>query len=392
MERNLNFEEVINRRGTGSLKYDCAVQRGKPADVLPLWVADMDFRTSSYVQDAVLEAAVHGIWGYSEPSGDYFPALATWMERRHGWKLEENWVVRTPGVVFALALAVRALTAPGDAVLIQQPVYYPFREVIEDNGRRMVSSDLVYDREAGRYGIDFEDLERVIRREKVRLFLLCSPHNPVGRVWTREELLRIGRICRENGVFVASDEIHGDFVFSGKHIPFTEAGEGFGAFSLVCTAPTKTFNLAGLQISNIVIPDAGIRKKFRKELNAAGYSQANLFGLKACAAAYAHGEEWLEALLDYLRGNLDYLEKYIHDHLPGVRMIRPEGTFLVWLDLGDLGFTPAEQEQRIVGEAGLWLDSGRIFGKSGTGFERINIACPRSILEKAVKRLSFALV
>ncbi len=386
-ERNLDFDTVIDRRGTGSLKYDCAAERGKPEGILPLWVADMDFRTPSCVQDALQEAVAHGIWGYSEPGEGYFAALEGWMKKRHGWEIRREWTVRTPGVVFALALAVRAYTEPGDAVLIQQPVYYPFSEVIRDNGRRIVSSDLLYDREMRTYRMDLSDLETKIREEKIRLFFLCNPHNPVGRVWDPEELREAGEICRRYGVTVVSDEIHADFVYEKKHTVFSLAGEGFGDFSVICTAPSKTFNLAGLQISNIIIRDPELRKRFRQQLDAAGYSQANTFGLRACEAAYRGGEEWLEALLGYLRGNRDYLEEYLKENMPRIRMVRVEGTYLAWLDLRDLGFSPREREERIIHGAGLWLDRGEVFGLTGEGFERINFACPRSVLREALEKL-----
>ncbi|MBQ1490378.1 MAG: pyridoxal phosphate-dependent aminotransferase [Blautia sp.] len=390
-ERNLNFDKVIPRRGTGALKTDYAAKRGKPADILPLWVADMDFATSSYIQDALRETVEHGIWGYSEPLDPYFDALRSWMKRRHGWEVEEDQIIRTPGVVFALAMAVKAYTEPGDAILIQQPVYYPFSEVIRDNGRRIVSSDLLYDREAGRYTMNLKEVEDLIIREGVRLMLLCSPHNPVGRVWTRKELHDLGEICLRHRVLVVSDEIHEDFVFSGKHCCFPLAGEGFAENCIICTSPSKTFNLAGLQLSNIVIPGRENYLRFRREVDKAGYSQAPLFGLRACEAGYARGEEWLDALLSYLKENLAFLEDFCQKNLPGVRVIRPEGTYLVWMDFSDLGLSVRELDDLIIYKAGLWLDSGRIFGRSGEGFQRINIACPRLILKEALERLAGAL-
>ncbi|MCR5477043.1 MAG: pyridoxal phosphate-dependent aminotransferase [Lachnospiraceae bacterium] len=386
-ERNLDFDAVIQRRGTGSLKYDCAAERGKPEGILPLWVADMDFRTSSYVQDALEEAVTHGIWGYSEPGEGYFAALESWMKKHHNWEIRREWGIRTPGVVFALAMAVQAYTEPGDAILLQQPVYYPFSGVIRDNGRRIVSSDLLYDREQGTYRMDLSDLEEKIRAEKVKLLLLCNPHNPVGRVWEPEELRALGEICKRCGVIVVSDEIHADFVYEKKHTVFALAGEGFEDFSVICTSPTKTFNMAGLQISNILIPDPELRKRFRHQVDAAGYSQANALGLRACEAAYRDGEEWLEALLRYLRGNRDFLEEYLKKNMPRIRMVRVEGTYLAWLDLNDLGLSPREREDRIVHRAGLWLDRGEIFGRTGEGFERINFACPRSVLREALEKL-----
>lgn len=389
-ERNLDFDTIINRRGTDSLKYDYAVKRGKPADILPLWVADMDFKTSSYIQDALTHLAEYGIWGYSQPTGDYMEVLRRWMKDRHEWDIDPEWVVFTPGVVFAVAMAIQAFTREGDGVLIQEPVYYPFAAEIRDNGRKVVSSDLVYDREEGRYYMDLEDLEKKIIENSVKLYILCNPHNPVGRVWTKEELHSLGLICKKHGVLVVSDEIHSDFIFSGKHHVFTTCGEDFGDFTITCTAPSKTFNLAGLQLSNIVISDPEIRRNFIHAIDSTGYCEPSIFGLKACEAAYRNGSEWLDALLVYLRSNLDYMENYIRENIPGIRMIRPEGTYLVWLDLKDLDLSAGEQENLIVNKAGLWLDSGRIFGRSGEGFERVNIACPRAVLKTALEKLEKA--
>ncbi|MCD8124097.1 MAG: pyridoxal phosphate-dependent aminotransferase [Lachnospiraceae bacterium] len=373
------------------MKYDFAVRRGKPADVLPLWVADMDFPTSSRVLDAVEARVRHGIFGYTEPTESYFEALTGWMRRRHGWKADPRWVVKTPGVVFALAMAVKAYTKPGEAVLIQQPVYYPFSEVIEDNDRRVVSSSLVRD-EDGRYRMDFEDFEEKIQKNQIRLFLLCSPHNPVGRVWEEWELLRVGEICLRHGVTVVSDEIHEDFVFGGhRHLVFADLREEFRDISVTCTSPGKTFNLAGLQVSNIFIPDAARRRVFRRQVNAAGYSQMNTLGLTACEAAYRYGDIWYEAMLRYVEANMTYVRSFAEENLPGVKTYVPEGTYLMWLDFRGLELTEAEREERIVRRAGLWLDSGAIFGAAGEGYERINAACPRCVLEEALGRLARAL-
>ncbi|MGN0425751.1 MAG: MalY/PatB family protein [Acetatifactor sp.] len=384
-EKNLDFDRVVDRRGTDCLKYDFAVKRGKPKDILPLWVADMDFPTSSYVQEALIRQAEHGIFGYSDGQEAYFRALQGWFIRRHQWRIEEEWVLRTPGVVFAIAMAVQAFTKEQEAVLIQQPVYYPFSEVIRDNRRRVVSSDLLL--REGRYEIDFEDFEETIVREKVKLFVLCSPHNPVGRVWTREELRTLGQICRRHGVIVFSDEIHSDFVFRGEHLVFPSVEEGFEDFSIVATAPSKTFNLAGLQISNIIVQNADLRHRLRKKIDCAGYSQPNAMGLVACRAAYEKGEEWFDHLMEYLRENLDFTRQFVRQYLPDVKLIEPEGTYLVWLDFRGKGLTDALLNEALVNKAGLWLDSGEIFGRTGSGFQRINIACPRSVLGEALERL-----
>ncbi|MCD7802229.1 MAG: pyridoxal phosphate-dependent aminotransferase [Clostridiales bacterium] len=389
-ERNLDFDRVVDRRNTDCLKYDSAVRRGKPEDVLPLWVADMDFPTSSYVLDALQERVAHGIFGYTESGDRYFEAVAGWMERKHGWQVKQSWLVKTPGVVFGLAMAVKAFTDIGDSVLIQQPVYYPFTEVIADNGRRVVSSDLVLGSD-GRYRIDFADFERKIVENHVKLFLLCSPHNPVGRVWRREELLRMGELCRKYGVLVVSDEIHQDFVFGeNRHLVFANLKPEFEAISITCTSPAKTFNLAGLQVSNLFIPAPALRKRFRRQIAAVGYSQLNVMGLTAGEAAYRYGEPWYNGVLAYLEQNIAWLKAYLSRELPEIRMIEPEGTYLVWLDFRELGLTGPELERLIVHKAKLWLDNGAIFGPAGEGFQRINVACPRATLEQALERLKHA--
>ena len=381
-----NFDEIIDRRNSDCLKYDFAVERGKPEDVLPLWVADMDFRTAPGIIERAVADAGFGIYGYTESKDDYFQAVAAWYEKYFDWKVERKWLVKTPGIVFAIGIAIQALTKEGDAVLIQQPVYYPFSEVIKDNDRILVNSELVL--KDGHYEIDFEDFEEKIIRNDVKLFVLCSPHNPVGRVWTVDELRRMGEICLRHDVKVVSDEIHSDFVYEGrKHYVFSTVDPAFEDISIICTAPSKTFNLAGLQVSNIFIPNVQIRKAFKRQVSAAGYSQVNMIGLHACQAAYETGREWLEELKVYLKGNLDFAREYLEENLPHIKLIEPEGTYLIWLDCRALGLTEEKLEHLIVHEAKLWLDSGAIFGAVGEGFERINIACPRAVLKEALERL-----
>ena len=385
-ERHLDFDTVIDRKGTRSLKYDFAVRRGKPKDVLPLWVADMDFQTSSYITDALEDMVKHGVFGYSESEEHYFGAVQNWMERHYNWHVKESWMTKTPGIVFALAMAVKACTQENDAVLIQPPVYYPFKEVVEDNHRRLVNNTLVLDGD-GTYTIDYEDFEKKIIEENVKLFILCNPHNPVGRVWTKEELERLGDICLKHGVFVVSDEIHADFVFERKHTVFSEVKEAYRDISMICTSPSKTFNIAGLQISNIFISNPEKATAFRRQVAAAGYSQVGLPGLVACEAAYRHGDEWLEGVLAYIKANAEFTRAYLQEHLPRVKMTKLEGTYLVWLDFRDYGLTDKELDEKILNQAGLWLDSGAVFGKCGEGFQRINIACPRKTLQQALDRL-----
>ncbi|MBR4808332.1 MAG: pyridoxal phosphate-dependent aminotransferase [Lachnospiraceae bacterium] len=388
-ERNLDFDKVVNRKGTRSLKYDFAVKRGYPEDVLPLWVADMDFPTSSYIEDALAKVAHHNIYGYSNTQeGDgFFEAVAGWMKRHHNFIVERDWHVKTPGVTFAIAHAIRAVTQPGDAVIIQQPVYYPFSSIIRENKRKMVSNDLVIDDE-GSYHIDFEDFERKVTENDVKLFILCNPHNPVGRVWTKEELIALGDICQKHGVIVFSDEIHFDFIWKGDHHVFQDLKEDYKDFTITATSPSKTFNLAGLQQSNIFVPNDSIRRKFRAEISATGYDEPNIFGITAAQTAYESGDEWYDAATSYIKGNIDYAADFVKKNLPGVRLIDTQGTYLIWLDFRNIGINAVELDDILVNKAKLWLDSGRIFGKAGEGFQRINTTCPRSILKEALDRIA----
>lgn len=384
-----DFDKVIDRRNTNSLKYDFAVERGRPADVLPLWVADMDFRGPEPVLDALQKSVNHGIFGYSDVKGAYYEAVSGWFGTRFGWETKPEWLVKTPGVVYALAMAVRALTKPGDSVLIQSPVYYPFFSVIRDNDREIVENPLVY--ENGKYTIDFSDFEHKITEQDVRLFILCSPHNPVGRVWTLEELRRMGDICRRHNVYVVSDEIHCDFAFpEHPHHIFLKAVLEMAEHAIVCTAPSKTFNLAGLQASNIFIPGEDIRARFQKEINRTGYSQLNMMGLIACQAAYESGGSWLEECRTYLRGNLDFLRAFLRERIPQIRLVEPEGTYFAWLDCSGLDLCRRDLNDLIVKRAKLWLDAGHIFGQSSGQFQRIVLACPRAVLVQALDQLERA--
>lgn len=385
-ERNLNFDEIIERRGTDCLRIDMAARRGYPTDVLSLWVADMDFKTSSYIEDALIERTRHGIFGYTEVGEVYFNAVAGWLKKRHDWDVKINWLIKTPGVVFALATAVKAFTKEGDAVLIQQPVYYPFSEVIEDNDRRIVSNDLVLG-DDNRYHIDFEDFEKKIVDNNIKLFLLCNPHNPSRRVFTVEELTRLGDICLKHGVLVVSDEIHHDFVFEGKHTVFATIKKEFEDNCIVCTAASKTFNIASMLISNIFIPNPEIRRRFRRQVAASGMSQLSALGLTATQAAYEKGDEWYEKVFAYIKDNIDFVRDYVDKNLSGVKLIDGEGTFLLWLDFRGTGIEFKELDRRIIHEAKLWLDSGKIFGEAGEGFQRINVASPRAVIEECLNRI-----
>ncbi|MDR1410189.1 MAG: pyridoxal phosphate-dependent aminotransferase [Oscillospiraceae bacterium] len=384
-----NFDSPPSRYGTDCLKFDFAAERGRPADILPLWVADMDFPSPREVLDAIHRCAEHGIFGYTDPKSDYFEILATWFSPRFGYESRPEWVDITPGVVVALALAVQAYTKPGDAVLIQSPVYYPFREVIVDNDRQIIANSLVL--EGGVYQIDFDDFKKKIIQHSIKLFLLCSPHNPTGRVWTREELLRMGELCAKHGVTIVSDEIHCDFAWSHPHTIFPTLSHELAERTVLCTSPAKTFNLAGLQVSNIMIQNEALRAKFKKQVDAMGYSQLNSAGLAATKAAYAYGGEWLTQLRNYLTSNLNFMRNNLRENVPQIRLIEPQGTYLAWLDFRGLGLSESEMADLIINKAGLWLDRGTMFGPEGEGFQRMNFACPRSTLEKALYRLKSAI-
>lgn len=386
-----NFDQVIERKNTLSLKYDFSKERGKPEDILPLWVADMDFMTTNEVISELKKCVELGVYGYSESKEDYFKVIQNWYQRYFQWHLEPSWLIKTPGVVFAISAAIRAYTKENDSIIIQTPVYYPFYEVILDNKRNLVTNPLLLKND--HYEIDFIDFERKIIENNVKLFILCSPHNPVGRVWRKDELINLGKICLKHNVKVISDEIHCDFTYPGhKHYVFASLDPQFLMNTVTCTSPSKTFNLAGLQVSNIFIPNLKMKKKFEKAVAQTGYSQLNLFGLVACKVAYEFGDIWLKELKLYLIQNLDYIRNFLKNELPLVSLIEPEGTYLVWLDFRKLNLSEEKLEKLIVEKAGLWLDSGKMFGIEGVGFQRINIACPISILEKALFKLKEALL
>ncbi|MCL1959002.1 MAG: pyridoxal phosphate-dependent aminotransferase [Spirochaetes bacterium] len=378
-----NFDRVIDRSNSYSIKYE-PLWRGKPADVLPLWVADMDFAAPPCVQKALISRAKHGIFGYSEPDAAYFDVMRKWFEKRFNWPVLSDWLTITPGVVNALYIAVRSLTEPGDGIVIQQPVYYPFESSIRKTGRQLLINELVYS--DGRYSIDFQDFEEKIKQAK--LFIMCNPHNPVGRVWNADELIRMGEICLRHGVTVIADEIHEDFIFAGhRHIVFAALNDDFANVTVTCTSPSKTFNLAGLLHANIFISNKELREKFKEEYARSGLSQPGVMGLIACKAAYEDGAQWLEQLLDYLSGNILFLKTYLTQHIPNVKLIEPEGTYLAWLDCNELGISAQKLDEALTHKSKLWLSSGSSFGKGGKGFERMNAACPRSVLHNALERL-----
>lgn len=377
-----DFDEVISRRGTLSYKWDSAMD----AEVLPLWVADMDFRTSPAIIEALQRRVVHGIFGYTRVPDAYYQAVTNWFARRHGWNIQREWMIYTSGVVPAVSAVIKALTVPGDKVLVQTPVYNCFFSSIRNNGCTLAASPLL--RIGNTWQMDFEDLERKASDPDVKVFLLCNPHNPVGRVWTREELLKAGEICSRHGVTVVSDEIHCELVYPGHaYTPFASISGDFSARAIVCISPSKAFNIAGLQIANIVVPDEEVRRKIDKAININEVCDVNPFGVTATIAAYTEGEEWLNQLLVYLQANYKWMQDYCRTHLPDFPISDLEGTYLVWMDCSILHKTSDVLEQELLDESKLWLNAGTMYGAEGEGFMRWNIACPRSVLAEGLERL-----
>ena len=389
---NYDFDTIINRHNSGSTKWDAIKQTmGEGGeDILALSVADMEFKVAPEITKAVMEQAAQGVYGYTGAKDSYFPAVAAWMQRRYNWQIKKEWLSYAPGIVPALFTAVRAYTHPGDKVIIQTPVYYPFRRAIVQNGCEAVENKLIYN--DGRYTMDYDGLAEQLQDPRVRLLILCSPHNPVGRVWSHDELARVGELCRANGVLVIADEIHADFVYKPhKHIVFATLSESDRDNCVIMTAPSKTFNLAGLQCSNIIIPNPRLKAEFDIAQANTGFYTLNHFAFVSCEAAYNHGETWLDEMLQHLEGNIKYVRDFIAAELPRVKMSTIEGTYLVWLDCRDYGYDKIELEKRIKEKGRLFLNEGYIFGDNGAGFERINIACPRAMLEQGMRRIKTAL-
>ena len=383
-----NFDKVIDRTGTLAVKYDLAAKRNKPTDAISLWVADMDFPTAPCVLKALEERVNHGIFGYSKPDSRYYTVLKNWFKTRHNYEIKNEWVVNTPGVVFAIATAIRALTKEGDGVLIQKPVYYPFFQTIAALGRRVVNSPLVM--RNGHYEIDFDDFEKKIESENVKLFVFCSPHNPGGRVWSRQELEEVSRICLKHGVIVVSDEIHSDITFgNNRHTVYATLSDEAAENSIVCTSPSKTFNLAGLQFSNIIIKNEKIRKAVEREIDKTGYCEPTLMGIIAATAAYTDGAEWFDAVKDYIHQNIVFITEYLGVNCPKIKVLEPEGTYLVWLDFSAFeSLSDRQISDKMLYGAKVWLDDGTLFGREGEKYQRINAATPRPILKEALERIA----
>lgn len=383
---DFNFDKIVDRTHTNAIKYDLAKARGKPEDATSLWVADMDFPTAPCIKKALEEKALHGIYGYSRPDERYYKAVKNWYKSWHNFEIKEEWIVNTPGVVFAISTAIKAYTKEGDGVLIQKPVYYPFFNTIKNLGRKVVNNPLKL--KNGYYEIDFSDFEEKIVKENVRLFILCSPHNPGGRVWTKKELSKMWEICNEHKVLVVSDEIHSDIVFGqNQHTVFAKISSEALENSIICTSPSKSFNLAGLQFSNIFIANPSLRVAFQREIDKTGYDEPSLMGIVAATSAYSEGKEWFSAAKNYIWDNIVFACNYIKENAPKIKFVLPEGSYLLWLDFSAFDFTDEQINEKILNKAKVWLDRGTMFGQEGEKFQRINCATPRSVLQNALEKI-----
>ena len=375
-----DFDKTIDRRATNSYKWDSA-----PEGVLPMWVADMDFRTAPAIIDALQKRVAHGIFGYTRVPDAYYDAVTSWFSRRHGWDIDREWIIYTSGVVPAVSAVIKALTVPGDKVIVQTPVYNCFFSSIRNNGCEIVSNHLR--RTADTYEMDFDALERCAADPRAKVMLLCNPHNPAGRVWTPDELTRLGNICLRNGVTVVADEIHCELVYQGfKYTPFASLSDAFLHRSVTCVSPSKAFNIAGLQIANIVAFDNDLRSRIDKAININEVCDVNPFGVAATIAAYNEGEEWLNQLVDYLHGNYEAMAEFCRRELPEFPITRLEGTYLVWMDCSSLGMPSDALEHALLDDARLWLNAGTMYGAEGEGYMRWNIACPRSVMLDGLNR------
>lgn len=379
--KTYNFDEIIPRHGSDSYKWDSTTNQ----DVLPMWVADMDFRTASPIIEELQQRVSHGIFGYTRVPDAYYNAVTNWFSRRHNWQIDKNWMIYTSGVVPAISAIIKALTKTGDKVIVQTPVYNCFFSSIRNNGCEILCNRLIY--EHNTYRIDYEDLEQKASDPKARILLLCNPHNPAGRVWTINELKRIGEICIRHGIIVVSDEIHCELVYPGhRYIPFASISEDFLHQSVTCLSPSKSFNIAGLQIANIISFDENWRKKIDKAININEVCDVNPFGVRATIAAYNKGEEWLQQLISYLKANYGCFKDFCDKNLTDFPIAKLEGTYLVWMDCRKLDIPSEELERQLIKEAKLWLNAGTMYGQDGEGFMRWNIACPRTRMLEGLER------
>lgn len=383
-----NFDEVINRENTDCLKYDLRKQIFRNESVIPMWVADTDFRTPDFIMNAINKRLEHEIFGYGIIPSSFYESIVNWNKRRHNWQIKPEWISVAPGVVPSLSLLIMAFTKPGDGVLIQPPVYFPFFSVVRNHGRELIENPLRNDN--GVYSMDFGDLESKL--QKARMMFLCSPHNPTGNVWPVEVLKKVGELCLKYNVILVSDEIHSDLILPGyRHVPTAMVSKEIAGNTITCMAPSKTFNLAGFATSFLVTPNAKLRRRYEETLDQVHVGSGNILGFVATEAAYNHGDEWLKQLMEYIAGNLRFLKEFIDTKIPRIKVVIPEATYLVWLDCRGLMMPPDGLKQFIIEKAGLGLNDGRMFGLEGEGFQRINIGCPRQVLHTALQNLRTAI-
>ena len=382
-----SFDEVISRKKTMSVKWDFHEHHKQPPDAIPLWIADMDFPVPDEVSDVLLKAMEHKIFGYSDIVGEYFDAVYNWFNDTLNYQIKQEWIIKTPGVVFVMGMAIKAFTNEWDSIIIQKPLYHPIEYTITANKRIPVNSPLIYTGDS--YEIDFDDFEKKVQEHDVKMFILCNPHNPVGRVFTEDELTKLGDICKKYNVVVLSDEIHSDLVYEGhKHVVFSKIKD-FQDFSIITTSPSKSFNIAGLQIANSFIANDDMRQKMKDEILATGYHQVSAFGLLGCVSVYNHGRTWYKELMKYLAGNAAFIKNFVNENIPNVKVTDLQGTYLMWLNFNGLGLAP-EKLDNLMKEAKIWPSNGRIFGEAGEGFFRFNIGTQKSVLEKAMCQLAEA--
>ncbi|MFW6290251.1 MAG: MalY/PatB family protein [Mariniphaga sp.] len=386
--KNYDFDEIIPREGTNSIKYDAREKYFKKQDILPLWVADTDFKTPDFISEAIKKRAEHEIYGYTFQPDSCFNAITGWMQRRHNWEVSKEWISFSPGVVAGIVFAIETFSKPADEIIVQPPVYFPFFDVVKGTRRKLLENPLKL--KNNRYTFDFDDLKAKIT-DRTKLLLLCNPQNPGGMVWSREELEELSAICLANGIMVISDEIHSDLLFNNhRHIPFATLSQEAAKHSVICMAPSKTFNVAGLASSVVIIPDKQNHARYERVLSVGHFGMGNLFGTVAMEAAYTHGDQWLEQLLNYLWGNYRYLKDFFDKNLPAVKVMQPEATFLVWLDFSHYDMNDKELNRFIVEKAGVGLNNGARFGTGGEGWMRLNIGCPRSVLKEGLEKLKAA--
>lgn len=385
----VQFDEIISRKGTSSVKWDQIKTIFGTEEALPMWVADMDFRAPQEVIEALKKKIEHGVFGYTTMPDSAIEAVCQWMEKRHHFPVQREWLLFSPGVVPSISLAIQALTEEGDEVLVQPPIYPPFFNMVKANNRKVAYCPLVL--KGNQYEIDFDEFEQLLKTRNVRLFLLCSPHNPGGRVWTKEELTKIADLCQTYQVWIVSDEIHSDLTaLPNKHIPIASIKREYREFVITCIAPSKTFNLAGLQASCIIVPNPKIRNQLSRVQKRQGFFQLNMMGMAAMEAAYRYGEKWLDEAISYIRGNVELVKQFIEKEIPSLKVMEPQGGYLIWIDCRETGLTDQEIKERLLFKGKLALESGPKYGPGGEGFVRMNVGCPRSLVEEGLKRMKAA--